>query len=656
MPDDEDFEPRLGRQGRAGRNRPQRYAARIAVAAGLNAKRSLGRPGRFDGSRIGRGAAVGRLLSTRKDISGLRSRRVVVKTRLAKLGGKGFAAARAHLHYIQRDGVTREGKPGVLYGPAEDRVSGGDFLEGSKDDRHQFRFIVSAEDGDRYGDLKPYVRGLMKQVEQDLGTKLDWVAVDHFNTGHPHSHIVLRGIDEQGKDLVIAREYISHGLRERAAEIMTRDLGPRTDLEIEERLRHDVTQERLTVIDRRLLARIGPDRIVAPQREDGFFQSLETGRLSVLGKMGLAEEVGEGSWRLAEGMEDSLRGLGERGDIIRLMQRELTRARIDRRDHQIHTPASGPLIGQVVQRGLSDEHRDRHYLLVDGTDGRSHYVEIGNATSVEPFPAGATVRVTARPARVREMDRTIFAVAQANAGRYSSAIHRAQDPSVSAEYADGHLRRLEAMRRSGIELTREVDGTWSIGPDHLALVEQYEARRHRARPVDVEVLASGGPEHLASVEGASWLDRELAGPAGRDMRDSGFGREVREALNARRQWLIEQGFVEERVVQGGRGRIDRGVLAVLQRRELLLISEGLADELGKTFAEAKTGQRIEGKLTRRIDAVSGRFALLEKSREFTLVPWRPVMEKQVGKQAGGIMRESGINWEFGRGRSGPGIS
>jgi len=154
------------------------------------------------------------------------------------------------MRYILRDGGTREGLPGEIYGPETDRPDGSDFLKRIAGDRHQFRFIVSAEDGAEYPDLKPYVRRLMTQVEQDLGTKLDWVAVDHFNTERPHTRIVLRGVDDRGENLVIAREYISHGLRERASELVALDFGPRTDKEIEARLRHDVDQERLTAIGR----------------------------------------------------------------------------------------------------------------------------------------------------------------------------------------------------------------------------------------------------------------------------------------------------------------------------------------------------------------------------------------------------------------------
>src|SRR3546814_12787950 len=90
-------------------------------------------------------------------------------------------------------------------------------------------------------------------MEEDLGTKLDWVAVDHYNTGHPHTHILVRGRDERGKDLIIARDYITTGMRERAAEIVSLDFGPRSDFEIEDRLRRAVERERLTSIDRRLL-------------------------------------------------------------------------------------------------------------------------------------------------------------------------------------------------------------------------------------------------------------------------------------------------------------------------------------------------------------------------------------------------------------------
>jgi hypothetical protein len=95
---------------------------------------------------------------------------------------------------------------------------------------------------------------------------------------------------------------------------------------------------------------------------------------------------------------------------------------------------------------------------------------------------------------------------------------------------------------------------------------------------------------------------------------------------------------------------------MLRRRELLQISKELADELGKPFVESEVGQYVSGQLSRRVDLIGHRFALVEQSREFRLVPWRPVLEKQIGKEVSGVMRSDGVNWRFGRQRGGPEIA
>jgi type IV secretory pathway VirD2 relaxase len=652
---DDEFEPRLGKQRQTGGQRPAKYVGRVVVAARLAGAVVGVRNRRFDGSRIGRGASVGRLLSSRDRLTGLRGRRAIVKTRLVRLGPKGMATARAHLRYIQRDGVTREGNPGELYGPETDLADGKAFLERCDGDRHQFRFIVSAEDGVEYPDLKPYVRRLMSQVETDLGTKLDWVAVDHFNTERPHSHIMLRGVDERDQNLIIAREYIAHGFRERASELVTLDLGPRTTREIEDRLRHDVGQERLTGIDRRLLRRVGHDRIVTSADRDPFQQSLGAGRLRTLVAMGLADDMGGGRYRLVHGIENTLRQMGERGDIIRTMQRELTARNLARAgaDQVIARRLARPIVGRVIHRGLADEHHDRHYLMIDGVDGRVHYVDIGKGDATEPTPEGMIVRLTARESGARAVDRTIAEVAAANDGRYSIDQHLRHDMSASHPFAEAHVRRLEAMRRAGSPVKRDADGVWSVGNDYVARAEAYERRIVAARPVDVEILSRQPLEKLAKINAPTWLDRELASHNPLPLRDTGFGTEARAAISVRRQWLVEQELADGK---GTGFTLRRDAIAILQRRELLRIAGELSNDLGKDYVEAKIGGRIEGKIARGIELSSGRFALVEKSREFTLVPWRTALEKQIGKQASGIMRVDGISWRFGRQRGGPEIS
>ena len=652
---DDEFEPHLGRMRCRGKE--QRYLSRVVKAA-KRAGLKTGRRGRFDGSRIGRGASVARVLRSRDRLGAFRSRRVIVKIRPVGLGGKGMGGAKAHLRYIQRDGVTREGEAGALYSPDSDVADGKAFLERCDGDRRQFRFIVSAEDADQYPDLKPFVRRLMTQMEQDLGTKLDWVAVDHFNTGHPHTHIVVRGVNDRGENLLIAREYISHGSRQRAIEIVNLDLGPRTDLEIEERLRSDTGAERLTAIDRRLIRDMDTARLVSASDGDPFQQSLRVGRLQKLGRMGLASHVGNGTWRLEPDLANTLRQIGERGDIIRTMQRELTARKLDRAavDRVIYDPVAKeatPIIGRVVMRGLADEHEDRHYLLVDGIDGRTHYAEIGKGELVDTIPENAIVRIAPREGGIRAVDRTIDEIAAANGGRYSIDAHLKHDPTASERFAETHVRRLEAMRKISGVVEREPDGSWIIAPDHLARVERFEAMQFRDHPVAIETLSAIPLDKLPGTDAATWLDRELVAEAPVPVRDAGFGHEVRSAQAMRRQWLITEQLADE---QDGQTVYRRGMLAALQRRELLRVARQLSDKLGVPFAEAREGEAVQGRLVRAVEMTSGRHALIERSRDFTLVPWRSVLDRHVGKSVSGIMRDGGINWTLGRQRSGPSVS
>ena len=71
--------------------------------------------------------------------------------------------------------------------------------------------------------------------------RLDWVAVDHFNTGHPHSHVIVHGRDDQGRDLIVAQDYITHGVRLRGQERATLELGPETGGELRAMIQAEVS-------------------------------------------------------------------------------------------------------------------------------------------------------------------------------------------------------------------------------------------------------------------------------------------------------------------------------------------------------------------------------------------------------------------------------
>jgi type IV secretory pathway VirD2 relaxase len=377
---EKEFEPRLGKIGHKKSARPKSFVRQVLDVAYKSGFKSRSKSS-FTGQRIGRGAAWGTLASAGLMRGG--SRRAVIKVRIAKLRAGNLAAPRAHMRYIQRDGVDRSGEPGKLYGPDADEVDGGQFTERCNGDRHQFRIIVSPDEGDKLQDLKPFVRDLMQQMERDLETKLDWVAVDHYNTGHPHAHIVIRGKDDRGHDLIMARDYVTHGIRQRANELLTLELGPEDEFEQQLKLAREVEADRFTRLDRSILKHVdqGYLTISSLPPQEPVAHTAHMRRLGHLSDLGLALERQTGVWQIDPAIEQKLRSLGQRNDIIATMHRAMKQAGLDRPAGSFAVfradDGSNPVLGKVAALGLSDEINDRHYVVVDGVDGRLHYADIG---------------------------------------------------------------------------------------------------------------------------------------------------------------------------------------------------------------------------------------------------------------------------------------
>lgn len=645
---------RLARAGVSPRNVPS-----IAGAAGPRSGRFNARGrGAVIAARGGQGSAW-----FRDPLSGMRvrARRVMVKARVVKLrGAKAVSAAAAHLRYVQRDGVTREGEQGRLYSTFTDDADSKAFLERGEGDRHQFRFIVSPEDGAALENLRGFTRDLMAKMEEDLRTNLDWVAVDHFDTGHPHTHVLVRGVTEDGKTLNIAGDYIAHGIRGRASEIMTRWLGPQSELEVQEQLAQEVDADRLTSLDKSLVGR-SHDGVVDLRQEpgawdgEGSYQQLLIARARKLERMDLAEREGPLAWRLSPDAEKTLRDLAHRRDIIATMHRAMTMANLGRRPELYVVDSleadAVPIVGKLVHRGPANDDHDRRCLVIDGIDGRTHYLDIGR--SAEPTPIGSVVRVEPVAPQLRKADVTIAAVAQAHEGKYSIERHWAHDSSASEEYAQAHIRRLEALRRAGVGVEREADGTWRIPSDYTDQALEHEREGARAAPVRIQVLARLELEAEAVNNAPSWVDQELRQAGSKDIPNHGYGGEVRDALYRRQQWLIEQGFAE---VDGDKLHLVPDMDAKLKQRELRAVAAKLSTELGLEFDQPVAGEHLSGICRRRVDTSSGSYALVEKTREFSLVPWRPDLERALGREISGRVRESGgISWTLGRERPGPEI-
>ena len=577
-PRDDDLRVRPGRiqHGNRGAKRPQTFVGEVMRAAkkaghvGNSFRSSQGR----SRSRFGRGRRAAVSIRLRSN-----ARRVVMKARVVRHQGARFRSAPLpkHMAYLKREGVTRNGEDARMFDAASDTADERAFAERCEDDRHHFRFIISPEDAAELGDLKTFTRELMRDAEKDLGTRLDWVAVDHWNTDNPHVHVLIRGRADDGRDLVISREYISRGFRDRAAERVTLELGPRSEQEIRTALQREVESERWTSLDRALRDIADECGGVADLRpgsdaEDPELRRLLLGRAAKLERLGLADPVGPACWTLKPGIEPTLRQLGIRGDIIKIMHLAMSAGghEPDVSTFALHgEEPSDPVLGKLVKRGLDDELKGSAYAIVAGVDGRTHHLRFNDIELTGDAPAGAIVE-----ARVYDD-------------------------------ADGR-RRLSLATRSDLS-------------------------------IEAQMTASG----------ATWLDRQLLAKDP-PLSGGGFGAEVRDAMEARTNHLVAAGLAqrqEQRVV------FARDLLATLRRHELEDAAAKLSAETGLAYQPAADGEHVSGVYRQRVALASGRFAMIDDGLGFQLVPWRPALEKELGREVRGVIAPSGnVEWSFGRKR------
>jgi type IV secretory pathway VirD2 relaxase len=649
---DDDFRIRPG----VPKNRGQGFVSKVLKQVGKTSggKSAMRRPastgstgkhaGQRPGSRLGRGHTAARFAGAK--LTPL-SRRVTIKSLLVNQRQVSPQSLSKHLRYIERDGAGRDGEPGRAYGPQADEADLDAFKERCADDRHHFRFIVSPEEGVDLDDLRTYTRHLMNRMEADLGTRLEWVAVDHWNTDNPHTHLIVRGRDDTGKDLIIAGDYIAHGFRHRAAELATEWLGPRTELEIQQTLQREVEQERWTSLDHTLQREAGDDGRVQVRRfNEPKLQRqrlLLIGRLQCLQRLGLADEAQPGTWTTHADAEKTLRALGERGDIIRTMQRAMGG---QPRELAVFEPGDDgrTIIGRVAAKGLADELRDRSYPVIDGVDGKAHYVALNARDEPANYPTGAVVEVRGS-AEVRAADRNIAALASNGLYRTDHHLAIAQGQAQAGrdphEVVAAHVRRLEALRRAGI-VERIAEGLWKVPDDLPERGRQYDAQRLGG--VAVELKSHLPIERQARVIGATWLDQQLIG-GGSGLGNLGFGGEAKQAMLQRADFLAEQGLAERR---GQRVFLARNLLTVMRNREVAQAGKDIAAETGLEHRPAADGQRVAGIYRRSVMLASGRYAMLDDGMGFSLVPWKPVIEQRLGQQIAATVRGGGVSWEIGR--------
>ena len=250
-------------------------------------------------------------------------------------------------------------------------------------DRRLFKLILSPEFGHRL-DLQQFTRDLIQGIEQRTGTKLEWVAVVHNNTEHPHVHVALRGV-AGGQDLRLDRDLIRNGMREHAERLCTLALGYRTEQDVLEAQRKEVGFSRATSLDRQIQKRAVPvspteAHIAIPPGNREFFQLLAC-RMAALTKMGLAQPNGSG-WRLRLDFLQVLKAMQQDGD----RQKMLNQCGILLSDPRLPTQMTRlknirHLEGRVIAH-INDDVTGAPHMILEGTDARVHFIRHSSSMEV----------------------------------------------------------------------------------------------------------------------------------------------------------------------------------------------------------------------------------------------------------------------------------
>jgi type IV secretory pathway VirD2 relaxase len=656
---------------------------RIGSGARSGGGREGGTTGRFNAR--GRGAKVvasfarhGQDGGWQRDSAGrFRARRVVVKARVVRLnlqrgGARGpkmratmSRAVDAHLRYLERDGVTRDGERGRAYSAFENEADGKAFVERGREDRHQFRFIVAPEDATEMGDLRGFTRDLMRQMELDLATRLDWLAVDHHNTGHPHTHIIVRGVLDDGRILNIAGDYIAHGVRHRASELVTRELGHQSEIELQTKLQNEVEAERVTRLDKMLFSEQQEQGVIDLRPGEGATflvrenRNLMIGRVRHLERYGLATELEPGRWSLSDRAEHILKELDHRNEAINTIHRALTKNGLaeERGVGQFALHGEGldqKIVGRVLAKGLAgDEMGERVHLVVDSIDGLVHHMEFKDPSRIEEVRRDMIIEAAPVVSGPRPADRNIAGNAREDNGIYRPSRHlerirdsferQGKDPEA---FVRSHVRRLEALRRAG-QVERIDADHWKVPKDIVERGQAYDLSQG-GDGLRIRTLSAVGLDRQIASDGATWLDRQIIAEDRSEIRDSGFGREANRAISRRARRLVEMGLA---TAKDGNVRVPVDTVATLERREVERVGQQMARERGLTYLPANAGEYVSGRLAGVASLVSGRFAMIDSGLGFQLVPWQPLLEKHIGQHISGLQREDGgIEWTLGRNR------
>src|SRR5229473_3214649 len=383
-----------------------------------------------------------------------------IAVRVSYSANKNPGQWKAHGRYVARESATQGGRAADAgFNAAKQNLNISTTLDNWQraGDERLFKIIVSPEFGDRLN-LQQHTRELMQRMERDLGTQIEWVAAVHHNTEHPHVHIAVRGVDQEGRPLRLPREYIRAGLRGRAEEIATEALGYRTPAHAQEAQRREIAQNRYTSLDR-ILQRCNDGssthfEVTANPDDDALSESAQilqkhvAARLMHLQTMGLAQSVAAHKWCVQADFEKVLRTLQQSGDRQKMLAAHGATVSDNRLPLQVSTLRQLQTVAGRVLLHTEDEQTGKRYMLVEGTDGKVHLIYhtdgIEEARKQGRVAVDNFIRIEKRFAQRKAVLR----------------VDDLGDATALLQNSSYFLREAEFLRRNGIQDVPPVWGGW----------------------------------------------------------------------------------------------------------------------------------------------------------------------------------------------------
>lgn len=609
-----------------------------------------------------------------------RQQRVVVKFHVSRHFGKQKASGslRRHVNYLERKEASLDGQSGIFYSAEETGLDAREHVKAWTQDRHHFRLVISPENAHKLADMTGYVRKAMHEMERDLKTELDWIAVNHYNTDKLHTHVMIRGLRDNGKVLTIQPAYISSGFRQRAQELATLELGERNASEIALSQDKEVTALRWTSLDHFMSKRLKENKrkppyesldLVPIERMTKRDQALPwriKRRLQLLAKLDLAWPGTGKTWYIDKEFKSKLKALSEHQDVLKQLYPSMgiqsTQVAFWHKEQAKRTEPTS-LQGIVIAKGSVSEISSLRWIVLEDVHGQQHYVRVAESEAFDQLKVGFVAEIGRNARRNYQRIQEIRAVADKNQTLYSAQMHLAylaqHHPELSDEQkqrrvrsAAGYMNYIAGHQKAGVYIVdegtssnpRQAHEQLTLQPADISSRnapfaqgdrKKDEAFLRRTYGIDdpaLDAYSKRAPSctdlHVASLHtlkqqtqthALTWLDRQMA----RDVEPSPSGLPqpsglIRRAISQRQDWLIEQGLAQ----RDSRGTflLKPSTIRTLRERELESVRKQVQDQEKMPAQILRPGQNIYGRFRRSAPLHQGTVSIISTPQSLVLVP------------------------------------